>query len=488
MTLSIRNSTLLAASFVVAATACASPSNVGSDQTTIASEDCIDQGDCAAAPEPTSRGESSATSLLDALSKTPTSPSTQDTYKGVSVGFTEDGYPYMGNPDAAVSLIEYSDYQCPFCARHYLETEPALIELYFGGDDVNMIYRDFPLVSIHAAAPAASSAALCVSEQGAAVFWTMHDALFDTQSQWSALGDPLPFLATLAEQSGAEPSAYGLCMAQGRVDTLVDQSVTEALELGFNATPTFQLVDNATGGTTVISGAYPIDTFVAAIDAVVAGEDPNFGQPSDNTQAFSLPFWASADGLAPDPTRPGFTAAGDPYKGNPAALLVIVEFGDFQCPACAQHALEIQPTLDELFVDSGDVMFVFKNLPLTIHPQAPAAAVAAECAGYQGAFWEMEHLLFERLGEWTVPEPDAVLLDLAAQLGLDGPVFEACLSSRQALERVLEDVNSAEGTVRSTPSFILLGGGEARLIEGALAVDDFVRAVEQLLVQAQAGN
>ena len=86
--------------------------------------------------------------------------------------------------------------------------------------------------------------------------------------------------------------------------------------------------------------------------------------------------------------------AGDEYRGNTDAKVTVIEFSDFQCPFCKQHVEETQPALDEEFVDSGKVMWVFKHFPLSIHPQAPAAGAAAECAADQGKFWEMHELLF----------------------------------------------------------------------------------------------
>src|SRR5262249_39481505 len=147
------------------------------------------------------------------------------------------------------------------------------------------------------------------------------------------------------------------------------------------------------------------------------------------------------EGLAPDPNRPGFTVAGDPYKGNPNAKLVLVEFGDFQCPVCQRHALTTQPELDKRFVETGQVRWVGQHFPRRIHPHAPVAAAAAECAGDQDKFWAMHHRLFEQMEQWSSgADPDTALLRLAADLELDRAKFTACLTSRKALERVLRDL------------------------------------------------
>jgi protein-disulfide isomerase len=255
-----------------------------------------------------------------------------------------------------------------------------------------------------------------VGEQGAPRFWQMHDALFRAQQQWNRLPDPSAFLATIARKVGTDMTAYERCVVSGRHDARVQQSVAGAQALGFTGTPTFQFVHRASGKTYTMAGAQPVDVFARWIDDLLAGKEPPQAQQPQKPE---LPSWAKAEGRAPDPKRPGFTAAGDPYKGNPGAKLVVVEFGDFQCPACQRHALTTQPALDKKFVETGQVLWVVKHFPLRSHPHAPVAA-AAECAGAQGKFWAMHHLLFERVEQWsTGDDPDPALGRLAAELGLD---------------------------------------------------------------------
>ena len=86
-------------------------------------------------------------------------------HRGVPVGFTAEGYPYRGDPNAAITIYEYSDYECPFCARHVIQTEPALLAGFAEIGTVKFVFRDMPLSSLHANALAASIAANCVAEQ-----------------------------------------------------------------------------------------------------------------------------------------------------------------------------------------------------------------------------------------------------------------------------------------------------------------------------------
>ncbi len=410
-------------------------------------------------------------------------PESQDTYQGLPVGFTEEGWPFIGSPDAPVSVFEFTDYLCPFCQRHTTATMPTLLSEYATGGEVNFVFRDFPLAGLHPTAPTGHTASLCVAEQGAAFFWAFHDVLFLNQSQWAGLNDPTSYLEQTAQQIGVDIGVYNECMASGRNAAIVDVRVAEGRALGFNGTPSFQFVNNESSDVYELVGALPLERFQSYLDALLAGEDPPDAGESEE-QSSELPFWANSEGLVPDPDRPGYTLAGDPFKGNPDAPLVVVEFGDFQCPSCQRHNLEAQPTIDETFIDQGQIMWVFKNLPLQSHPQAPAAAVAAECAGDQGQFWEMHELLFETLDDWAIPNPDPELLRIARSLPLNQSQFAECLDSRAPLERVLIDLFEARNVIDQTPSFVMIYGGQGRRLEGARSAEDFTAILDTQLEAA----
>jgi protein-disulfide isomerase len=407
-----------------------------------------------------------------------------ETYQGTPVGFTADGHPFRGKPDAPLTLVEYTDYVCPFCERHFSQTMPALLEKYVRTGQVKFVVQDFPLVSLHPTAPRGATATLCVAEQGASRFWQMHDALFQAQQQWSRLADPTAFLAATAGKVGADMPAYERCMASGRHDARVQQRAAAAQALGFTGTPTFQFVRQTSGKTYTLAGAQPVNVFTTWIDALLAGKEPPETTKREKPQ---LPPWAKPEGLAPDPKRPGFTVAGDPYKGKPGAKLVVVEFADFECPSCRRHALETQPALEKRFVETGEVMWVAKHFPLGIHPRAPVAAAAAVCAGDQGKFWEMHHALFEGVEQWSSgSDPDAALLQLAGGLKLDRAQFATCLASRRALEHVLRGLYDGQSVgVRNSPTFILVQGDTATAVVGTRSAEQFESLLKQQLDKAQ---
>jgi protein-disulfide isomerase len=411
----------------------------------------------------------------------------QGAYQDIAAGFTAEGFPYRGDPEAPITIEEFSDYLCPFCGRHYNETLPTLITEHIAGGDVQYVFRDMPLVSLHPSAPVGHRAAICAGQQGADFYWAMHDELFRSQTQWASVPEPAVFVTALAEKAGVEMSAFESCMASLEIEAQVNEGVAAGEALGFTGTPSFRFTDNMSGESYTLIGAYPLETFNQWIEAMVAGEAP----PQEEQAAAEtpeLPFWANAEGLAPDQERPGYTLAGDQYKGDPEAAVVVIEFSDFQCPACQQHSLEVQPTLDQEFVETGQILWVHKHLPLQIHPQALVAAAAAECAADQGQFWEMHDLLFERVDQWAVEEAESELTSLAGELDLDGVEFSACLDSREPVERVVADIYDSLGAISSTPSFVVLSGGQGSILRGSRPADDFVTLLQGVLDSAGGGE
>ncbi len=251
-----------------------------------------------------------------------------------------------------------------------------LLDQYVRTGKVKLVFRDFPLVSLHPTAPKGHVAALCVGEQSAAKYWVMHDALFQRQQEWNRLPDPSEFLTGVANELGADMAALEACIAKGDKQAIVDRSVQEGQALGYNGTPSFRFASTKDEATYNLVGAQPVARFARLADPLIAGEKP---PEEPKPKPPELPQWAKPEGLAPDPARPGYNIAGDAYKGDTEADLVVVEFSDFQCPSCRRHALENQPLIDAELVKTGKVLWVNKHFPLRIHPYAALAAVAAEC-------------------------------------------------------------------------------------------------------------
>lgn len=160
--------------------------------------------------------------------------------------------------------------------------------------------------------------------------------------------------------------------------------------------------------------------------------------------------------------------------------LAIVEFSDFECPFCGEHARSALPEIKRKLVDPGRARYVAMHFPLVaIHRQAMQAAEAAECAARQGRFWEMHARLFDRQGQLS---PSA-LGEHARALGLDAAPFERCLEQRETLAKVRADLSIGRRLgVSATPTIFL---GTVR-DDGSIELHKMIRGVATpALVEAQ---
>lgn len=147
----------------------------------------------------------------------------------------------------------------------------------------------------------------------------------------------------------------------------------------------------------------------------------------------------------------------DKIKGNPEASVVVVEYSDFQCPACSQAAPVVADMLDQY---GADVRFEYRHFPLlTIHPLALPAAKAAEAAGQQGKFFEMHDLLFDNQSAWsTAPNPTAFFMRYAEELELDTSQFKRQMGATVIEEHIRNQFNEARDLgFTGTPTFTLNG-------------------------------
>jgi len=147
----------------------------------------------------------------------------------------------------------------------------------------------------------------------------------------------------------------------------------------------------------------------------------------------------------------------DHVRGNADAKVVVVEYGDFQCPACGVY----YPIMKQVQDDMGaNVAFVFRNFPLSsIHPNAEIGSRAAEAAAEQGKFWEMHDILYEKQTEWsTGSDVRTILTGYAQTLGLDTGKFKTDLNSKKVKDKVNADRNSGTAAkVNATPTFFVNG-------------------------------
>jgi len=194
-----------------------------------------------------------------AVVQTPTSvvPTEQQEIRRYDV--PEDDDPVFGPEDAPITIIEFSDFQCPYCARWHEQVFLRLREEY--PDTIRVVYRDFPLTSIHPEAVPAAEAANCAGEQGA--YWEFHDALFSGEN---GLGKEA--YTSYASDLGLDMEGFTECIESGRHNDEIMADLNYAAELGVQSTPTFFL-----NGLPIV-GAQPYEVFKQIIEQELAGEIP----------------------------------------------------------------------------------------------------------------------------------------------------------------------------------------------------------------------
>jgi protein-disulfide isomerase len=166
--------------------------------------------------------------------------------------------PRLGPTDAKVTIVEYSDFQCPFCARAEEIVQGEVLKQY--GDKVTFIYKQFPLTSIHPWAEPASIIGLCVYKQaGNDAYWKYHTAVFKAQKEIPN-ENPADKLLALAKDAGADQAKVKACFDAGETKPVVDATLAEAEAIGVNSTPTFFINGRR------LSGAQSLDAFKAIID------------------------------------------------------------------------------------------------------------------------------------------------------------------------------------------------------------------------------
>lgn len=169
-----------------------------------------------------------------------------------------EGFPSIGPGDAPIVIVEFSDYECPFCKRWHEQVYQPLLNAYPGR--IRLVYRHLPLTSIHPEAFPAAEAAMCANEQNA--FWQFHEKLFSNE----ALGSSI--YTQYAQDLALDMTSFESCIAERRYQEAVQTDLDFAVNLGVRSTPTFFINGLA------IVGAQPLDVFKQVIDRELAGEIP----------------------------------------------------------------------------------------------------------------------------------------------------------------------------------------------------------------------
>jgi len=376
--------------------------------------------------------------------------------------------PRKGPKNAKVTIVEFSDFQCPFCTR-VVPTLKDIEKKY--PKEVAIIFRHQPL-SFHDRAMPAAQALMAAHRQGKA--WEMHDKLFENQQ---ALDDAS--LEKYAKDLGLNVAKYKKDFADPKVQQDIKADSAYGMTVGASGTPTFFINGRE------LSGAQPLGSFTAIIDEEIKKADAllqkgvkaeNLYEELMKLAAAAPPPAPAAAAAPPAPAEKVDISPGDaPSKGPKNAPVTIIAFSDFQCPFCSR----VVPTFKQIEDTYKDkVRVAFKHLPLAFHNNAQIAAEASMAAHEQGKFWAMHDKLFENQQALDRPNLDKY----AADLGLDVGKFKAALDSSKYRDYVQKDAAQA-GTVGATgtPSFFVNG----RSLVGARPFDDFKKLIDEELAKAK---
>ncbi len=375
--------------------------------------------------------------------------------------------PVLGKADAQVTIVVFSDFQCPYCKR----VEPTfkqIREKY--GDKVRMVWKHEPLPFHPRAEPASQLTLEARAQKGNTGFWEAHDRLFESQPKLEDAD-----LEKVAQDMKLDMAKVKDALKNHKYKRDIDADMELGEDVQANGTPHMFI-----NGRRLV-GAQPYDKFEKIIDDEIKKTDAMLKK---GVAAKDLYETIIKDGKgAPEPEKKTVAPppAGSAFKGNANAKVVIQEFSDFQCPFCSR----VEPQVAEVMKNYGDkVKFVWRHKPLPMHPDAPLASEATEEALKQkgpDAFWKMHDKLFANQAEKDGLKREA-LDKYAQELGLDMTKFKAALDGRVHKAKVdADDKAGTDAGISGTPAFVING----YFINGAQPYPKFKKLIERALAEAK---
>jgi len=374
--------------------------------------------------------------------------------------------PARGPADAKLTVVLFSDFQCPYCGR----VEPTLkqLEEAFKGQ-VRVVWKHQPL-PMHPNAMPAALASEAAREQGK--FWPFHDLLMQNQQALSPAD-----LEKAAAAARLDLRRYKAALAGPGAKARVEEDQKLAAQVGANGTPNMFFNCRQVVGAIPFEAMRPIaEEELKKVDALIAKglkRGPGLYDKACDANVAAAPPSAPTAAAAPAPGKAVEIALrpDDPVKGNPRAPVTVVVFSDFQCPFCSR----VEPTLRQVEQAYGaKVRIAWKHKPLPFHPNAVPAALAAEAAREQGKFWQMHDKMFAAQQELSPASYER----WARELGLDLARFKAAQSSEKLKARVQEDDQLASRLgIDGTPTMAVNG----ELVVGAVPFENLKAVIDRKL-------
>ncbi len=391
--------------------------------------------------------------------------------------------PLRGPATAGVTVVVFSDYASPYCARVH-EQLTQLRQQY--KEELRVQFRSRPLPN-HADAPQAAEAAMAAAEQGQ--LWRYHDTLFAHPGAFDR-----PTLEKYAQVLGLDLARFRDAMDSERARKQVDADSILAAQLGVRGAPVTIVNGRPLRGATTLPELQAVieEELALARSLQKRGVAPRelYKHIAQSAQAASKSEESVAPAASPAPPPqldPGTTyripLGSSPALGPADAKVTLVMWSDFECGSCRDAESAVQAVQR---ANAGDVRVVWKNRPIPDHAQAMLAAEAALAAAQQGKFWPMHDLLFAE-----ARKDRQTLEGMADKLGLELPPFVKALDERTYAPQVAADLALADRVgVRDLPTLFLNGRPLTRELltkDGLQArVRTELRRVDQLLAQGLA--
>ena len=372
--------------------------------------------------------------------------------------------PQKGPADALVTVVEWSEFQCPFCKK-VLPTTKQIVDTY--GKDVRIVWKDNPLPFHPRAKPTAIMARYAYKTKGNEGFWKAHDALFESQPKLEDSD-----LETIAGNIGLPWAAVKAAIDSNKFAAKIEANAELAMDVEARGTPHFFVNGRR------LSGAQPFEKFKELIDEELGKAKALVAKGTARAKIYEE---IMKNGKEPPPPEKKDVPKPDaklPWKGSPVAKVVIQEFSDFECPFCSRVNPTIKQIMDEY---KGKVKIVWRNLPLPFHKKAPLAAEAClEAHAQKGndGFWKCHDFMFEN--QKTLERP--TLDKMATELGLNMDKFKAALDNNTHKAKVDADTKIANGAgISGTPAFVING----YYLSGAQPFPAFKKLINRALKEAK---
>jgi len=380
-----------------------------------------------------------------------------------------------GSPNAPVTIIEFSDFQCPYCAR----VEPTVKELQdrYGPQKLRIVFKNNPLPFHANALPAAKIGEAVLRIGGSEAFFKFLYLAFTEQPKLSDSA-----LRDWVAQVGLDPAVVSKRAELPDTAAKIERDIALASKVGANGTPAFRI-----NGSTLV-GAQPFDAFASIVDAELAASADlsKKGAPANAVYGarvaanFTLPKPDPDDEPEEDLTIWKLPVKGAPMLGAKDGIVTMVEFFDYQCPFCRR----VEATVNELLARyPKDLRVVLRQSPLPFHARAlPSANLALEARAEKGdvGFFAANQSLFD---DKHAQLEDADLLEIGEDLQLDRDRVRAAISRNTHATEIEADADIASDfKVFGTPGFFING----LRLSGAQPIENFVTVIDAQLKVANA--